>query len=143
MSRSRNRRVVITGLGAVSPIGNTLAETWSNALAGKSGIANITRFDAEPFSTRFAGEVKGFNIEDYIPAKDARHMDTFIHFGMAAGIQALQDSGLVVTEENADRIGVIVGSGHWRLAADRRNQGRLYQARPAPHFAVLRSCFDH
>ncbi|UUZ48086.1 beta-ketoacyl-ACP synthase II [Massilia sp. B-10] len=111
MSRSRNRRVVITGLGAVSPIGNTLAETWSNALAGKSGIANITRFDAEPFSTRFAGEVKGFNIEDYIPAKDARHMDTFIHFGMAAGIQALQDSGLVVTEENADRIGVIVGSG--------------------------------
>jgi 3-oxoacyl-[acyl-carrier-protein] synthase II len=111
LSRSQNRRVVITGLGCVSPIGNTLAESWSAALAGKSGIANITKFDAEPFSTRFAGVVKGFNIEDYIPAKEARHMDTFIHFGMAAGIQALQDSGLVVTEENADRIGVIIGSG--------------------------------
>ncbi|RSZ58045.1 beta-ketoacyl-ACP synthase II [Massilia atriviolacea] len=111
MSRSRNRRVVITGLGAVSPIGNTVADTWNAALAGKSGIANITRFDAQPFSTHFAGEVKGFNIEDYISAKDARHMDTFIHYGMAAGMQAMRDSGLVVTEENADRIGVIVGSG--------------------------------
>jgi 3-oxoacyl-[acyl-carrier-protein] synthase II len=111
LSRSRNRRVVITGLGCVSPIGNNIADTWSAALAGKSGIANITRFDATPFSTRFAGEVKGFNIEDFIPAKEARNMDTFIHFGMAAGIEALQDSGLEVTEENADRIGVIVGSG--------------------------------
>jgi len=105
------RRVVVTGLGAVSPIGNNIAETWSNALAGKSGIATITHFDASAFSTRFAGEVKGFNIEDYIPAKEARHMDTFIHFGMAAGIQALQDSGLEVTDANADRIGVLVGSG--------------------------------
>ena len=111
MSRSRNRRVVITGLGCVSPIGNTIADSWSAALAGKSGITNITKFDATAFSTRFAGEVTGFDIEQYIPAKEARHMDTFIHFGMAAGIQALQDSGLVVTEENADRIGVIIGSG--------------------------------
>lgn len=110
MSRPQ-RRVVVTGLGAVSPIGNNIAETWSNALAGKSGIATITHFDASAFSTRFAGEVKGFNIEDYIPAKEARHMDTFIHFGMAAGIQALQDSGLEVTDANADRIGVLVGSG--------------------------------
>jgi 3-oxoacyl-[acyl-carrier-protein] synthase II len=109
--RSKNRRVVITGLGCVSPVGNTVAETWSAITGGKSGIANITKFDAQPFSTRFAGEVKGFNIEDYIPGKDARHMDTFIHFGMAAGIQAMQDSGLVVTEENAERIGVIIGSG--------------------------------
>ncbi len=111
MSRSKNRRVVITGLGCVSPVGNSIAEAWSAILEGKSGIANITKFDAQPFTTRFAGEVKGFNIEDYIPGKDARHMDTFIHYGMAAGIQAMQDCGLVVTEENAERIGVIIGSG--------------------------------
>jgi 3-oxoacyl-[acyl-carrier-protein] synthase II len=111
LSRSRERRVVVTGLGCVSPIGNTVADTWAALIEGKSGIATITKFDATPFSTRFAGEVKGFNIEDYIPGKEARHMDTFIHYGMAAGIQAIQDSGLAVTDENADRIGVIVGSG--------------------------------
>ncbi|HXA48493.1 MAG TPA: beta-ketoacyl-ACP synthase II [Burkholderiaceae bacterium] len=111
MSRSKQRRVVITGLGCVSPVGNTVTETWDAITAGKSGIANITRFDSAAFTTHFAGEVKGFNIEDYIPAKEARHMDTFIHYGMAASIQAMQDSGLVVTEENADRIGVIVSSG--------------------------------
>ncbi|GAB3466285.1 beta-ketoacyl-ACP synthase II [Massilia terrae] len=108
---SRNRRVVVTGLGCVSPIGNTIAETWSAALAGTSGIANITKFDASAFSTRFAGEVKNFNIEDYLPGKEGRHMDTFIHFGMAAGIQALQDCGIEVTDANADRIGVMIGSG--------------------------------
>lgn len=111
MSRSRNRRVVVTGLGCISPIGNTVAETWDAALAGKSGIAAITKFDAAPFTTHFAGEVKNFVVEDYLPGKEGRHMDTFIHFGMAAGIQALQDSGLEVTEENADRIGVVIGSG--------------------------------
>lgn len=108
---SKNRRVVVTGLGCVSPVGNSIAEAWSAVTEGKSGIAHITKFDAQPFTTHFAGEVKGFNIEDYIPGKEARHMDTFIHFGMAAGIQAVQDSGIVVTEENADRIGVIIGSG--------------------------------
>jgi 3-oxoacyl-[acyl-carrier-protein] synthase II len=108
---SRNRRVVVTGLGCISPIGNTVAEAWESALAGKSGIANITRFDATPFSTRFAGEVKNFVVEDYLPGKEGRHMDTFIHFGMAAGIQALQDSAIEVTEQNADRIGVMIGSG--------------------------------
>ena len=111
MSRSQKRRVVITGLGCVSPIGNTVAAAWEALIAGTSGIATITRFDASAFSTRFAGEVKGFQIEDYIPAKEARHMDTFIHYGMAAGMQAMKDSGLDVTEANADRIGVIVGSG--------------------------------
>ena len=111
MSRASERRVVITGLGCISPVGNTIADAWTALTAGKSGIATITKFDATPFSTRFAGEVKGFNIEEYIPGKEARHMDTFIHYGMAAGIQAIQDSGLAVTEENADRIGVIVGSG--------------------------------
>jgi 3-oxoacyl-[acyl-carrier-protein] synthase II len=101
----------VTGLGCVSPVGNTIADAWAALIEGKPGIATITKFDATPFSTRFAGEVKGFNIEDYIPGKEARHMDTFIHYGMAAGIQAIQDSGLTVTEENAEKIGVIVGSG--------------------------------
>ncbi|MES2070799.1 MAG: beta-ketoacyl-ACP synthase II [Pseudomonadota bacterium] len=111
MSRTRERRVVVTGLGCISPVGNTIADAWGAITAGKSGIATITKFDATPFTTHFAGEVKGFNIEEYIPAKEARNMDTFIHYGIAAGVQAMQDSGLVVTEENADRIGVIVGSG--------------------------------
>ncbi len=107
----QRRRVVITGLGCVSPIGNSVTDAWGALIEGKSGIATITKFDASPFSTHFAGEVKGFNIEDYIPGKEARHMDTFIHFGMAAGMQAFKDSGLEVTEANAERIGVIIGSG--------------------------------
>ena len=111
MSRSRQRRVVVTGLGCVSPVGNTLMDSWNAIVEGRSGITTITKFDATPFSTHIAGEVKGFRIEDYIPAKEARHMDTFIHYGMAAGMQAMQDCGLVVTPENATRIGVIVGSG--------------------------------
>jgi 3-oxoacyl-[acyl-carrier-protein] synthase II len=111
LSRTRERRVVVTGLGCISPVGNTIADAWGSITAGKSGIATITKFDASPFSTTFAGEVKGFNVEDYIPAKEARSMDTFIHYGIADGVQAMQDSGLVVTEENAERIGVLVGSG--------------------------------
>jgi 3-oxoacyl-[acyl-carrier-protein] synthase II len=86
LSRSKQRRVVVTGLGCVSPVGNTVAAAWETLLAGRSGIATITRFDASAFSTHFAGEVKGFNVEDYIPGKEARHMDTFIHYGMAAGM---------------------------------------------------------
>jgi len=109
------RRVVVTGLGLVSPVGNTVAEGWANLVAGRSGIANITRFDASAFACRFAGEVKGFNVEDYIPGKEARHMDTFIHYGMAAAIQAVRDAGLptndALTEEAAERIGCMVGSG--------------------------------
>lgn len=111
MSRPNRRRVVITGLGCVAPVGNTVSTAWDALIAGQSGIATITKFDATPFSTHFAGEVKGFNVEDYMPGKEARHMDTFIHYGLAAGIQAMQDSGLEVTEANAERIGVIVGSG--------------------------------
>ncbi len=111
MTRPNRRRVVVTGLGCISPIGNTVAAAWDALIAGQSGIATITKFDASAFSTTFAGEVKGFKIEDYIPAKEARHMDTFIHYGMAAGMQAMQDSGLEVTEANAERIGVLVGSG--------------------------------
>ncbi len=111
MTRPNRRRVVVTGLGCVSPVGNTIAAAWETLLAGQSGIATITKFDPSAFSTTFAGEVKGFNVEDYMPGKEARHMDTFIHYGMAAGIQAMQDSGLQVDESNAERIGVMVGSG--------------------------------
>ena len=109
------RRVVVTGLGLISPVGNTVAEGWTNLLAGRSGIATITRFDASAFACRFAGEVKGFQVEDYIPAKEARHMDTFIHYGLAASIQAVRDAGLPtgadLNEEAAERIGCMVGSG--------------------------------
>jgi 3-oxoacyl-[acyl-carrier-protein] synthase II len=105
------RRVVVTGLGLVSPVGNTVGDAWENLLAGRSGIATITKFDHSGFSVHFGGEVKGFNIEDYISAKEARHMDTFIHYGVAAGTQAFKDSGLEVTEANSERIGVLVGSG--------------------------------
>jgi 3-oxoacyl-[acyl-carrier-protein] synthase II len=109
------RRVVVTGLGLVSPVGNTVEESWNNLIAGQSGIDTVTRFDPSGLSVRFAGEVKGFKIEDYIPAKDARHMDTFIHYGLAASIQAVRDSGLptadALTPEQAERMGCLVGSG--------------------------------
>ncbi len=109
------RRVVVTGLGLISPVGNTVAEGWANLLAGRTGIANITKFDASNFACKFAGEVKGFHVEEYIPAKEARHMDTFIHYGLAASMQAVRDAGLPtndeLTEEQAERIGCLVGSG--------------------------------
>ncbi len=105
------RRVVVTGLGIVSPVGNTVPEAWDNILAGRSGIGPITRFDASLFSARIAGEVKGFDVTAYLSVKEARRMDTFIHYGMAAAIQALKDSGLTVTPENGERIGVNIGAG--------------------------------
>ena len=105
------RRVVVTGLGAVSPVGNSVSETWSGIVAGRSGIGVITRFDAAAFKSRIAGEVKDFDASVYLSPKEARRMDIFIHYGMAAGIQALRDSGLNVTPENAERIGVNIGSG--------------------------------
>src|SRR5574343_1339683 len=109
------RRVVVTGLGLVTPVGNNVQDSWSNLVAGQSGIQTITKFDAAAFACQFAGEVKGFNIEDYIPAKEARHMDAFIHYGLAASIQAVRDAGLPtgdqLSEEQAERIGVLVGSG--------------------------------
>jgi 3-oxoacyl-[acyl-carrier-protein] synthase II len=109
------RRVVVTGLGCVSPVGNTVAESWANLLAGKPGIDLITQFDAGAFACKFAGEVKGFNIGDYIPEKEARHMDRFIHLGLAAACQAVVDSGLPTGEalgdELATRIGCNIGAG--------------------------------
>ena len=105
------RRVVITGLGVVSPVGNTVEQAWQNVLAGRSGIDRITRFDVSSFPVQFAGEVRDFDITQYLPAKDARRMDLFIHYGMAAGIQAIKDAGLEAHPANADRIGVSIGSG--------------------------------
>ena len=109
------RRVVVTGLGLITPVGNTVQESWTNLVAGQSGIQTITKFDASAFACQFAGEVKGFNIEDYIPGKEARHMDTFIHYGLAASMQAVRDAGLptgeALTPDVAERIGVMVGSG--------------------------------
>jgi 3-oxoacyl-[acyl-carrier-protein] synthase II len=108
---SHRRRVVITGLGCISPVGNTVSTAWDAIVAGRSGIATVTRFDATVLPVHFAGEVKDFNVESYLPAKEARHMDTFIHYGIAAGLQALDDSGIEITDANAERIGVMVGSG--------------------------------
>lgn len=105
------RRVVVTGLGIISPVGNTIQAAWDTLVAGRSGIARITRFDPTPFASHVAGEVKGFDVEQYLNAKEARRMDVFIQYGMAAGIQAIRDSGLEVTEANAERIGINIGSG--------------------------------
>lgn len=105
------RRVVVTGLGVVSPVGIGVSTAWNNLIAGQSGITRITKFDPSNFASQVAGEVKNFNVEDFLPAKDARRMDTFIQYGLAAGIEAFKDSGIEVTEQNAERIGVAIGSG--------------------------------
>ena len=109
------RRVVVTGLGCISPVGNTVADAWASLLAGQSGIDRITKFDATNFSCQIAGEVKGFNVEDYMSAKDARTMDSFIHFGIAAAEQAVKDAGLpmgdALSDDLATRIGCVIGSG--------------------------------
>ena len=105
------RRVVVTGLGIVSPVGIGVAQAWQNIVAGKSGITRITRFDPSAFACQVAGEVNDFDVSQYLPAKEARRMDRFVHFGLAAGIEAFKDSGLVVSEQNAERIGVCISSG--------------------------------
>jgi len=105
------RRVVITGLGAVTPLANTVSETWEKIIKGESGISAIDSFDISPFATTFGGVIRNFDISQYIPIKDARRMDGFVHYGIAAGCQAFEDCGIEVTEENADRIGVAIGSG--------------------------------
>ncbi|HEX9989913.1 MAG TPA: beta-ketoacyl-ACP synthase II [Chloroflexia bacterium] len=110
MSQQR-RRVVITGMGAVSPLGNDVESSWSAAIEGRSGLGPVTRFDAAAFDTRIAGEVKGFNAEEYIPAKEIRRMDRFIHYAIAVCKQAATQANLEITPENADDIGVLIGSG--------------------------------
>lgn len=119
------RRVVVTGLGMLTCLGGDVASTWENILAGKSGISAVDHFDASQYSTRFAGFVRDFNVEAYMPAKDARRFDEFIQYGMAAGIQAFQDSGLEVTADNAQRIGVAGGSGIGGLTLIERNHDIL------------------
>src|SRR3954470_832876 len=128
------RRVVVTGLGCVSPVGNTVAESWANLLAGKPGIDLVTGFAATNFACRFAGEVKGFNIADYIPEKEARHMDRFIHLGLAAAFHAAADSGLPTGDalkgELAERIGCNIGAGIGGLPMIEQTHGELMNRGP-------------
>lgn len=124
------RRVVVTGLGMLSPLGNDVSTTWTNILAGKSGIGPITSFDASEFTTRFAGEIKDFDVELYIPKKETKKMDKFIQFGIAAGKQALAHSGLTITAENASRVGVAIGSGIGGLGLIEENHTKLMQSGP-------------
>ncbi|MDH5691724.1 MAG: beta-ketoacyl-ACP synthase II [Gammaproteobacteria bacterium] len=124
------RRVVITGLGAVSPVGLSVKECWGNILEGKGGIRPLEHFDVSDFSVRFGGSVWGFNSDDYIPRKDQKKMDIFIHYGIAAGIEALKDSGLEVTEENAERIGVAIGSGIGGLTGIEKGHENFTQGGP-------------
>ena len=109
------RRVVVTGLGIISPVGNTVAEAWANLVAGRSGVGPVTKYDVSAMNSRIAGEVKDFNVEGVFPAKEARHVDTFIHYGVAAALQAVADAGLphgeTLGEEGAQRIGCLIGSG--------------------------------
>jgi 3-oxoacyl-[acyl-carrier-protein] synthase II len=105
------RRVVVTGLGIISPVGLGVPEAWSNILAGRSGIARITRFDSSVYSSQIAGEVKGFDVAKYLPSKEARRFDTFIHYGLAAGIESIQDAGLDLDRLDRERIGACIGSG--------------------------------
>lgn len=124
------RRVVVTGLGTLSPVGNTVDSTWNALLAGQSGISLIDHFDTSAYATRFAGLVKDFNCEEHISRKDARKMDLFIQYGIMAGIQAFQDSGLEITEENAPRLGAAIGSGIGGLGLIEENHTALMHGGP-------------
>ncbi|MFA5490075.1 MAG: beta-ketoacyl-ACP synthase II [Candidimonas sp.] len=124
------RRVVITGLGIVSPVGNSVDHAWDNIVNGRSGIGTITRFDSSALSVHIAGEVKDFDVTQYISAKEARQMDTFIHYGLAAGMQAWRDAGIEVTEANAERIGVIVSSGIGGLPRIEETQAEYLERGP-------------
>ncbi len=119
------RRVVITGLGAISPLGLSVKDTWEGILAGRSGIRLIDEFDTDKFSVKFAGTVPGFDVSNYMSSKDARKMDPFIHYGIAAAQEAIADSGLEVTEANAERIGVAIGSGIGGLTTIENNHDSL------------------
>ena len=124
------RRVVVTGMGMLSPLGNTVDTTWENILAGKSGMAPIESFDVSAFSTRFSASVKDFDVSLYLPEKDARKMDLFVQFGMAAGIQAMRDSGLEITEEMAPRVGCAIGSGIGGIGQIEKNAGIISTSGP-------------
>jgi len=150
------RRVVVTGLGCVSPVGNTVDEAWANLLAGRSGIDLVTKFDASNFACKIAGEVKNFPLESYIGAKEARSMDTFIHYGIAAAAQAVADAGLKVGDaldgDAAERIGCVIGSGIGGLPMIEETHAELTNRGPrriSPFFCASvhlqhdrRSCVD-
>jgi len=119
------RRVVVTGLGMLSPLGNTTEATWENLLLGKSGISNIDHFDTSEYTTKFAGLIKDFDAQNYMERKEAKKMDLFIQYGVAAGVQAIKDSGLEVNDENAPRIGVAVGSGIGGLGLIEQNHEKM------------------
>ena len=124
------RRVVVTGLGMVTPVGLTVNETWGNILAGKSGAAAIDSFDVSAYSTQFSASVKNFDVDAYLPPKDSRKQDVFVQFGMVAGIQAMEDSGLEVTEENAARIGCSIGSGIGGIGQIEKNSEIIRESGP-------------
>ncbi|ARD22067.1 beta-ketoacyl-ACP synthase II [Shewanella japonica] len=124
------RRVVITGLGLVTPVGNDVDTSWQSLLAGKSGIAPITKFDASEYGTRFSGSVKDFDIEQYLSRKDARKMDLFIQYGMAAGIQAMNDAGLDMSQENPARVGTAIGAGMGGMPLIEQNHAALLKSGP-------------
>lgn len=124
------RRVVITGLGIICPVGLSIPEAWDNIIAGNSGIRPITAFDVSEFPVRFGGTIEGFDVTEYVSRKDSRKMDTFIHYGVAAGTQALRDSGLEVTEANAERIGVSIGAGIGGLPGIEKNYGAYLKGGP-------------
>ena len=124
------RRVVITGLGIIAPVGIGLKTAWDNIVAGRSGITRITRFDASPFPTQIAGEVKNFDVGQYLSPKEARRFDTFIHYGLVASMEAIKDAGLEVTPENAERIGVCIGSGIGGLPLIEETKAALTQSGP-------------
>ena len=132
------RRVVVTGLGIICPVGLSIAEAWDNIKAGKGGIRPITTFDVSEFPVRFGGTIEGFDVSEYVPKKDARKMDIFIHYGVAAGIQAIRDAGLEITEQNSERIGVSIGSGIGGLLGIEKNYDAYKQGGPrkiSPFFA--------
>lgn len=124
------RRVVVTGLGMLTPLGNDVASTWQGLLEGQSGISNITHFDTTNFGTKFAGLINDFDVTEYMPKKEAKKMDLFIQYGVAVGVQALKDSGLEITDENAARVGVAVGSGIGGLTLIEENHVKLLNSGP-------------
>ncbi|WP_199608788.1 beta-ketoacyl-ACP synthase II [Flocculibacter collagenilyticus] len=124
------RRVVVTGMGLLTPLGNSVDATWNALVKGESGITDITHFDVSEYNTKFAGQVKDFNVEEYMAKKDAKKMDLFIQYGVAAGVQAIKDSGLEITEANAPRIGAAIGSGIGGLGLIEENHAKLLSSSP-------------
>jgi 3-oxoacyl-[acyl-carrier-protein] synthase II len=125
-----HRRIVVTGLGAVTPIGNNVADTWAGIIAGRSGIGLIDSFDTQGFSSRIGGMIRDFDLDTYLSAKDARKMDPFIHYGIASAVQAIDDSGLEITEENSERIGIAYGSGIGGLPGIERGHAAYQKGGP-------------